>query len=67
MEAGNYGNTPTTCTAGSICPPGAQDDSYLIPPGWFAAGTGITAFSDNELTVCPAGSWCAAGSTDSTT
>jgi hypothetical protein len=63
VDAGTYGATATTCTAGMICPPGSQTADISIPPGWYDAATGITSFSDTVLTLCPAGSFCATGST----
>jgi len=62
VAAGNYGSPAVVCDAGFICPPGSSAADISIPPGWFSASTGVSAFSDSELTLCPAGKFCAAGS-----
>jgi hypothetical protein len=65
VASGSYSSAATACTAGKMCPTGSSAADINIPAGYFHAST--SRGSLNDVTVCPANSWCAAGSTDSTT
>ena len=55
-DAGTYSASETTCDAGFFCPPGSKAADVQIPPGFYAAGAGHSSM--NDLTPCPAGSFC---------
>ena len=48
-----------------MCPSGSSTATINTPAGYYSASTGISSI--NGLTECPAGSFCAPGSTTSTT